>query len=70
VPFHVLTLLIVPAAFSLADGFEKRLGPHCAAACSPMIPNMAAPRAIRAMPGRNRRSDRAALSLALARRAG
>jgi hypothetical protein len=24
----VLTLLIVPAAFSLADGFEKRLGPH------------------------------------------
>jgi hypothetical protein len=23
----VLTLLIVPAAFSLADGLEKRLGP-------------------------------------------
>ena len=23
----VLTLLIVPAAFSLADGFEKRIGP-------------------------------------------
>jgi len=24
----LLTLLIVPAAFSLADGFEKRLGPR------------------------------------------
>jgi hypothetical protein len=27
VPLHLLTLLIVPAAFSLADGLEKRLGP-------------------------------------------
>jgi multidrug efflux pump subunit AcrB len=29
----LLTLLIVPAGFSLADGFEKRIGP-CSPACS------------------------------------
>jgi hypothetical protein len=68
VPLDVLTLLIVPAAFSLADGFEKRLGRLCAAACSPMIEHGGRAAFLRAMPGRNRRSDRAALSPALARR--
>ena len=29
----LLTLLIVPAGFSLADGFEKRAGPSCATGC-------------------------------------
>jgi multidrug efflux pump subunit AcrB len=31
----VLTLVIVPALFSLAVGLEQWLGPRCRAACSP-----------------------------------